>query len=145
VLPIQSGCSAQDPASTVQLAEAPPGTRTFFGDGIKDGVLYSYITRDAEIFVYRRDLNKFGWASLTEFRQFVLHAKGHGGYLVYTLEDGDLQTPECQKAFDAILDAEMNTQDPIDLLPLVQQELAKRRGAEQSHAPDPAAGPDSNG
>ena len=116
----------------VTLTKAPPETRTFFQPGIESGVLYAYITADGEIFVYRRDLDKFGWVTLEEFRRFVAHAKSRTGWLVYTLEDGDLKHTRCKDAFQVILNAKMNTQDPVDVLPLVKQELEKHKKTDRT-------------
>ena len=120
------GCTPADPVKDEALMQAPQGTGDFFHPGIESGVLYAYITADGGIFVYRRDLDRYGWISIERFRRFVVHAKSQGGYLVYSLEDGDLKKPACERAFRVILDAHMNTQDPVELLPLLRSELAKR-------------------
>src|SRR5687767_11014971 len=104
---VMIGCAPVDPAGDVALQPAPPGTRDFFQPGIEDGVLYAYITADGGIFVYRRDLDRFGWITAAQFRKFVAHARSQGGYLVYTLEDGDLKQTACESAFRVILDAHM--------------------------------------
>lgn len=123
------GCGASDPVADIALTKAPPDARTFFQPGIEGGVLYAYITADGEIFIYRRDLDQFGWVTLPQFRRFVAHAKSRGGYLVHSLEDGDLKQAACRDAFHVISKSKINTQDPLDVLPLVKQELQKRRKA----------------
>lgn len=123
------GCGASDPVADVALTKAPPEAQTFFQPGIERGVLYAFITADGDIFIYRRDLDKFGWVTLPQFRRFVAHAKACGGYLVYSLEDGDLKQAGCRDAFHVIIKAKIDTQDPVDVLPLVKQELQKRRKA----------------
>src|SRR6266404_4681356 len=117
------GCGASDPAADVVLMKAPPEVQTFFQPGIERGELYAYITAAGAIFIYRRDLDQFGWVTLPQFRRFVAHAKSRGGYLVYSLEDGDLNQADCRDAFHVIIKAKIDTQDPVDVLPLVKQEL----------------------
>ena len=127
MLVLTTGCAPSDPAADVKLAPAPASTQDFFQPGIEAGVLYTYITAQGDIFVYRRDLGQYGWVTLPQFRRFVSHAKSQGGYLVYSLEDGDLKHQACRDAFMSILDAKINTQDPFELLPLLKQELSKRK------------------
>jgi len=110
----------EDPAKTLPLIQAPPETHAFFTPGIDPGVLYSYITSQGQIFVYRRDLDKYAWVTLPQFRLLVAHAAKQSGRIVYTLEDGDLHDPNNRAAYMVIHESRAPTQDPIDILPLAK-------------------------
>jgi len=118
-----SGCwqNGKDPALDLPLIPAPPDTHTFFTPGIDPGILYSYITDRGQIFVYRRDIDKYAWVTLPQFKLLVAHAANQPGRIVYSLEDGDLHHPDNRAAFMVIHESGAHTQDPIDILPLVKR------------------------
>ena len=78
---VLGGCDVSDPATEVALTKAPSDARAFFQPGIEGGVLYVYITAKGDIFIYRRDLDQYGWITLPQFRRFVAHAKSCGGFI----------------------------------------------------------------
>lgn len=124
-----SGCwqNGKDPAPDLPLIQAPPDTRAFFTPGIDPGVLYSYVTDRGQIFVYRRDIDKYAWVTLRQFKLLVAHAANQPGRIVYTLEDGDLHHPDNRTAYMVIHESEAPTQDPIDILPLAKSTRPARR------------------
>lgn len=131
ILTLCCGCWQQsevkDPAPGLPLIQAPPETHSFFTPGIDPGVLYSYITDQGQIFIYRRDLDKYAWVTLPQFKLLVAHAAQQPGRIVYTCEDGDLHDPNNRAAFMAIHESKMPTQDPVDILPLVKSTRPARR------------------
>lgn len=124
-----SGCRQheEDPAPTLPLIKAPPETQAFFTPGIDPGVLYSYITRQGQIFVYRRDLDKYAWVTLPQFKLLVTHAAKQPGRIVCTFEDGDLHDPNNLAAYMVIHESNAPTQDPLDILPLAKSTRPAKR------------------
>lgn len=116
-----------DPAPTLLLIQAPPETNSFFTPGIDPGILYSYITNQGQIFVYRRDLDKYAWVTLSQFKLLVAHAAKQPGRIVYSLEDGDLHDPNNRAAYMVIHESQALTQDPVDILPLVKKTRPDKR------------------
>lgn len=111
---------------SVNFTPLPSGADEFFNDGIMDGALYVYVTKSGEVFIIRRDLRQYAWISLSQLREQVRFAESKGGYLVYTLEDGNLADKRADRACRVLVDCKLNSQDPIKVHPLV----AKTRSQE---------------
>lgn len=81
---------------------------------------------DGGVFVIRRDVKTYAWINTDELEEEIKRAKELGGYLIVTVEDPDLKNPMADKAFQIILNSNMDSQDPLDFHPLVKSTNERR-------------------
>lgn len=97
-----------DPAAQMTMHQAPPGA----GDKLRhysEGELYAYLTTEGNVFVLRRDLNRYAWVTHAEFKRFLARSASKDEWLVYDLEDGDLVHPANRAAFMLIRESGIRT------------------------------------